>query len=240
MSYTWSVRDTVFQKIDPPDSRRGSILETSAYPQVHQGYPFSSLECQLGPAFQKLRCLSFYTRQSLGRSNRYLMPRMRIGGIVPFLKLFVRWKEHGRWRQGVLTTAADICAAFSRSRKAPWCGFDTLDLFCPSTTTKQRRIDPTSHPTWSMHQCLSICEVLYSICDRTDTKADALSLAMTCRTFLEPALDALWREIVLFDPLIACLPGDLWREETVESEAHETPNTILVRSRLRGAIAMFG
>lgn len=56
---------------------------------------------------------------------------------------------------------------------------------------------------------------------------------MTCKTFLEPALDTLWREIVLFDPLIACLPGDLWREASAESEvANSIPNVILVSTRL--------
>ncbi|KAH7917134.1 hypothetical protein BV22DRAFT_1026932, partial [Leucogyrophana mollusca] len=36
------------------------------------------------------------------------------------------------------------------------------------------------------------------------------SLARTCRTFRDPALDVLWSFLKSFDPLIRCLPQDLW------------------------------
>ncbi|TEB18691.1 hypothetical protein FA13DRAFT_1803152 [Coprinellus micaceus] len=37
-------------------------------------------------------------------------------------------------------------------------------------------------------------------------------MALTRRSFLEPALDRIWREIDSFNPLIACLPRGAWRE----------------------------
>ncbi|TEB32537.1 hypothetical protein FA13DRAFT_1731744 [Coprinellus micaceus] len=59
-----------------------------------------------------------------------------------------------------------------------------------------------SHP-------LGIPEILRLICDRGDKKT-TLSVALTCRTFLEPALDRLWHEVTSFQPLIRCLPTDLF------------------------------
>ena len=68
------------------------------------------------------------------------------------------------------------------------------------------------------HHCLSIPEVLRLAFGGLAKKKDLLAVALTCRAFLEPALDNIWREITLFDPLLACLPQDLWeyREETFE------------------------
>lgn len=38
-------------------------------------------------------------------------------------------------------------------------------------------------------------------------------MALTSRMFLEPALDGLWFAIDSFEPIIDCLPEDLWQEE---------------------------
>ncbi|KAH7922174.1 hypothetical protein BV22DRAFT_1037812 [Leucogyrophana mollusca] len=38
-------------------------------------------------------------------------------------------------------------------------------------------------------------------------------LARTCRTFRDPALDVLWSFLKSFDPLIRCLPQDLWMHD---------------------------
>ncbi|KAG1847611.1 hypothetical protein F4604DRAFT_162400 [Suillus subluteus] len=51
-------------------------------------------------------------------------------------------------------------------------------------------------------QIFSIGEFYQPICSR----ATLASLARTCRTLKEPALDILWKNIVGFKPLIACLP----------------------------------
>ncbi|KAG2033953.1 hypothetical protein BDR03DRAFT_1013829 [Suillus americanus] len=51
-------------------------------------------------------------------------------------------------------------------------------------------------------QIFSTCEFYQLICSH----ATLASLARTCRTFQEPALDILWKNINGFEPLIACLP----------------------------------
>ncbi|KAG1748242.1 uncharacterized protein EDB91DRAFT_1112875 [Suillus paluster] len=40
-----------------------------------------------------------------------------------------------------------------------------------------------------------------------------LVLALTCKSFTEPALDLLWRHLGGLDPLIRCLPQSLWKED---------------------------
>ncbi|RDB18182.1 hypothetical protein Hypma_000547 [Hypsizygus marmoreus] len=80
-----------------------------------------------------------------------------------------------------------------------------------------------------MHACLLISEILSNIFEQLFTKVSgndvlmqfgedldaeqALSrLAVTCRTFTEPALNVLWRVQRVFAPLIRCMPRDLWTE----------------------------
>ncbi|KAG1862525.1 hypothetical protein DFJ58DRAFT_700440 [Suillus subalutaceus] len=64
-----------------------------------------------------------------------------------------------------------------------------------------------------MHVCLLPPEILlhiFSICKDCQSirpRVTLASLARTCRTFKEPALDILWENIDGFKPLISCLPG---------------------------------
>jgi hypothetical protein len=78
----------------------------------------------------------------------------------------------------------------------------------------------------AVQQALHLPEILHMFCDalldHDETKRDLLSVALTSRAFCEPALDGLWREITSFDPIIACLPDDLWIRE-------ESETTVLVR-----------
>jgi hypothetical protein len=53
-----------------------------------------------------------------------------------------------------------------------------------------------------------------------------LSAALTCHAFLEPALDEIWHSIVLFRPLISCLPTDTW--ETREEDPRISTNKLNV------------
>jgi hypothetical protein len=70
-----------------------------------------------------------------------------------------------------------------------------------------------------MHSCLKVQEILWIIFDsllndapgRESTSA-VISLAMTCHTFEDMALDVLWRTQVNLVPLIKCMPKDLWKE----------------------------
>jgi len=42
------------------------------------------------------------------------------------------------------------------------------------------------------------------------SQIDFLSLARTCRTFKEPALDILWERLEDLSPLVRCLPEASW------------------------------
>ncbi|KAJ3535880.1 hypothetical protein NMY22_g6288 [Coprinellus aureogranulatus] len=64
-----------------------------------------------------------------------------------------------------------------------------------------------------MHQCLQVPEISGSIVECLERK-DAFHLALTSTALLEPSLNQIWRKITSFKPLIACLPPDIWREET--------------------------
>ena len=59
-----------------------------------------------------------------------------------------------------------------------------------------------------MHSCLLIDEILRNIAQRLRTSQDLLNMALSCRSFKEPALDALWSDIASFDNLMECLPYD--------------------------------
>ncbi|KAJ3518441.1 hypothetical protein NMY22_g13677 [Coprinellus aureogranulatus] len=63
-----------------------------------------------------------------------------------------------------------------------------------------------------MDRCLRIPELVRSICDGVD-KASSLSVALTCRAFLDPGLDRIWQDIESLQPLISCLPGDIWKDD---------------------------
>ncbi|GJE85078.1 hypothetical protein PsYK624_011550 [Phanerochaete sordida] len=57
-----------------------------------------------------------------------------------------------------------------------------------------------------MHRCLCITEVLRVIAYSVDDNDVLFSMSLTCRAFLEPALDALWYELSDPDPLIELFP----------------------------------
>ncbi|KAG0700846.1 hypothetical protein DFH29DRAFT_929970, partial [Suillus ampliporus] len=45
-----------------------------------------------------------------------------------------------------------------------------------------------------------------------------LALALTCKSFTEPALDLLWRHLGGLEPLIKCLPQSLWKQDEKKLE----------------------
>ncbi|KAJ7060548.1 hypothetical protein C8F01DRAFT_1370137 [Mycena amicta] len=98
-----------------------------------------------------------------------------------------------------------------------------------------------------MHRALAILEIVHAIVEHVDDHAGAhpagdsdaesdcesedsdfasetadsetlLALATTCKTFQDPALDALWREQTTLDNLVKCFPSELWKEEEKDSE----------------------
>lgn len=77
-----------------------------------------------------------------------------------------------------------------------------------------------------MNDCLCVSEIASRVYGFLPPKS-ALSLALTCRTLLEPGLDEIWRDIQSLEPLIACLPKDLWREERLVFADGTLGSTIL-------------
>ncbi|KAJ7060553.1 hypothetical protein C8F01DRAFT_1143083 [Mycena amicta] len=66
-----------------------------------------------------------------------------------------------------------------------------------------------------MHRCLLIAEVVDDIFHYFDTQSldsrrTLIALVETCKSFTEPALDALWREQYTLDNVLKCLPRDSW------------------------------
>ncbi|TRM62759.1 hypothetical protein BD626DRAFT_54017 [Schizophyllum amplum] len=65
-----------------------------------------------------------------------------------------------------------------------------------------------------MHVALKTPEILSIICNclLQNKVAGFSKLALTCRWFLEPALNALWSDLPGLAPLLKCLPDDAWKE----------------------------
>jgi hypothetical protein len=69
-----------------------------------------------------------------------------------------------------------------------------------------------------MHKCLLVQEILYRVVSDVENfgnKRSLSNLSLTCKRFLEPALDELWRTQANLIPLAKCFPPDSWniREE---------------------------
>lgn len=60
-----------------------------------------------------------------------------------------------------------------------------------------------------MHACLYLEEILQEIFNQADYRSLVI-LARTCRFFYEPALNAIYSDLQGIEPLIRCLPQDLW------------------------------
>ncbi|OAX30957.1 hypothetical protein K503DRAFT_870818 [Rhizopogon vinicolor AM-OR11-026] len=80
--------------------------------------------------------------------------------------------------------------------------------------TPSRHNDATSLPAPT--RAMSISELRWNIFQMVDAGSYArnmtlLALALTCKSFTEPALDLLWRELHGLSPLIRCLPSSLWK-----------------------------
>ena len=87
---------------------------------------------------------------------------------------------------------------------------------------------------WDTLQCPELCRL---ICEHigSDEKGTLLQLSLSCKTFLEPALDVLWYKLDNFAPLVLCMPGDLYREDMTWEE-----NLELVHTEERGSLVSNG
>ncbi|KAF7329214.1 hypothetical protein MKEN_00182000 [Mycena kentingensis (nom. inval.)] len=69
-----------------------------------------------------------------------------------------------------------------------------------------------------MHHALELLEILEQIFALIGHRATLACLARTCKTFKEPALDALWKKLVSLEPLLRCLPRDSWGDSENEQD----------------------
>lgn len=76
-----------------------------------------------------------------------------------------------------------------------------------------------------MHRCLHIEDVLIYLFNCIPASAQfaggrkaLLELALTCKCFLEPALNVLWQHQNQLIPLLKILPADAWSYESGDSD----------------------
>ncbi|KAG1751771.1 hypothetical protein EDB19DRAFT_1903729 [Suillus lakei] len=69
-----------------------------------------------------------------------------------------------------------------------------------------------SSPSLAMHPALQNFDIICTICVYVHHRS-LPALASTCRIFERPALDVLWRNLQSVEPLVKCLPSDLFGVE---------------------------
>lgn len=73
-----------------------------------------------------------------------------------------------------------------------------------------------------MHRCLIIDEILQNVAAHLTDDQSRLRMALSCRTFDEPAMDSLWSDSLGgLKPLVQCLPED------ATSMTDDDPNSIV-------------
>ncbi|KAG2361191.1 hypothetical protein BDR07DRAFT_1359286 [Suillus spraguei] len=80
----------------------------------------------------------------------------------------------------------------------------------PSSKETLSSVDPSLSLT--MHPALQNSDIIYTICLYIHHRS-LPALASTCRIFERPALDVLWRNLQSVEPLVKCLPSDLFGTE---------------------------
>ncbi|KAG1777765.1 hypothetical protein EV702DRAFT_1196975 [Suillus placidus] len=88
------------------------------------------------------------------------------------------------------------------AQSAPDCSDRLLNVM-----TGQSNLDLS--PPLAMHPALTNLEVICTVSSYTQRKS-LPALASTCRAFKHPALNALWRDLQSVEPLVKCLPSDLF------------------------------
>jgi len=66
-----------------------------------------------------------------------------------------------------------------------------------------------------MHACLNVDEIVRLVALELVAfggEATAVCLACCCKSFEDPALDALWKKQGSLTPLLKSLPSDVWKE----------------------------
>lgn len=68
-----------------------------------------------------------------------------------------------------------------------------------------------------MHRCFLIPELVEQICEEVNNsntggkdRKTLVALAQTRKLFQEPALNLVWHTLESFEPVVKCLPSDMW------------------------------
>ncbi|KAG1750877.1 hypothetical protein EDB19DRAFT_1871440 [Suillus lakei] len=77
-----------------------------------------------------------------------------------------------------------------------------------------------------MHSALGNLEVIYTICLYTQHRS-LPALASTCRAFERSALNILWRDLQSLEPLIQCLPSDLFSTDEGHMVLQKPPDGMM-------------
>jgi hypothetical protein len=89
-------------------------------------------------------------------------------------------------------------------------------------------------PTTAMSRTLQCPELCRLICEEigSDDKRTLFRLSISCRRFMEPALDVLWYKLDSFVPLMLCMPKDLYQEDVRPQEDKPKEKVSLVSNGL--------
>ena len=90
-----------------------------------------------------------------------------------------------------------------------------------------------------MHRCFEVLEILNHILDfvlqSEGGQKSLAALAISCRTFQDPALDVLWRRLPCIGPLVRCLPSDAWEVKPEAADGLGWDEPSLVRPHFASA-----
>ena len=115
-----------------------------------------------------------------------------------------------------VASQGDVCKIFCANRLTPASVFEIF---------KNNRLRPCIA---DMHACLVINELVVHIMGflmegaapgsgRPHGSREIARLARTCKSFMDPALDLLWRTQGAVSPLVMCLPCELWEKRDVSN-----------------------
>ncbi|KAG1816828.1 uncharacterized protein BJ212DRAFT_1480683 [Suillus subaureus] len=79
----------------------------------------------------------------------------------------------------------------------------------PAPSPQETPSSVGSSPSLAMHSALQNFDIICTICSYVH-RGSLPALASTCRVFERPALDVLWRNLRSVEPLVKCLPSDLF------------------------------
>ncbi|KAG2337702.1 hypothetical protein BDR05DRAFT_760690 [Suillus weaverae] len=101
---------------------------------------------------------------------------------------------------------------------------ENVEAICSSQRTHSRSGHGVSSFLPASTRCIMIAELQWIIFDLVapPNMPTLLALALTCKSFTEPALDLLWRHLGGLDPLIRCLPQSLWKQDGKKLEFQRT------------------